>query len=105
MPEQSENALVIKLLQKTQQNQVSWQPTSIYDQLATSFAGKYTITLTGTAIGTVEILVKNLDGDQLVHLTSAQIAALKLLHNLAKQRARKKIDDQLDEIVKELDKP
>jgi len=49
--------------------------------------------------------VKNADGDQLALLTSSQIPELAMLYQIAKTQVRKVVDDQLDEIVNELDKP
>ena len=105
MPEPSEVALVAKLLLKTQQNQVEWQPTLLFQDVSANFLGKYIINLRRTAGGTTEMTVKNSAGDQLAFLTSNQMGQIRDLYELAKGYARKVVDDQLDEIVKELDKP
>jgi hypothetical protein len=49
--------------------------------------------------------VRNSDGDQLVQLTSHEMPQLKALYDRARSYIRRELDEQLDEIVKELDKP
>jgi hypothetical protein len=106
MPHASEEQLVAKLLEKTNQEQVEWQPTARPGQLTASFAGKYTILLTGggllAPLGTT-LKVKNADGDELVSLDTLHEPRIATLYNLAEQFVRKHVDDQLADLMKELD--
>jgi hypothetical protein len=109
MPHTSEEQLVAKLLERTKQEQVDWQPTAIPGQLTASFAGKYTILLTGGGLlGAVigaTLKVKNADGDELVSLDSLHEPRLPPLYALAEQFVRKHIDNQLADLMKEIDNP
>jgi hypothetical protein len=108
MPHTSEEQLVAKLLERTKQEQVEWQPTAVPSQLTASFAGKYTILLTGGGLlgGLATTLrVKNADGDELVSLDTLHEPRLSPLYELAEQFVRKHIDDQLADLMKEIDNP
>jgi hypothetical protein len=105
MPEKSELQLVFRLLEKTQQNEIDWQPTALAGQLTASFAGKYTVLLTRMFGGLVYLKVKNADGDELADLMSSEEPRIETLYKLAASHIRKEIDDQLDDLTRELDNP
>lgn len=109
MPEESEVQVIIKLIEKTEQNQVDWQLTGLAGQLTASFAGKYSILLThppAAVLGAAYSLkVKNADGDDLVSLTNLDDARVLTLYQRAALYARKQIDDQLDDLLHEIDNP
>jgi hypothetical protein len=106
MPHTSEEQLVAKLLDRTRQEQVEWQPTAVPGQLTASFAGKFTILLTSSGLlgGLATTLkVKNADGDELVSLDTLHEPRLPSLYELAEQFVRRHIDDQLADLLKEID--
>lgn len=108
MPEASETQLVSTLIHKTEQNQVDWQATAVPSQLTASFAGKYTIVLSGGGLlGNLgaTLKVKNADGDELVSLNNLEEPRLQPLYELARHYVRAQVDDQLADLINELDKP
>lgn len=104
MPEQSELRLVDKLLERTMENQVDWQPTGFPSEVTAAFAGKYTILLHGGPLG-ASLKVKNADGDEIISLDPIEEPRIFTLYGLAKQYVRAQIDAQLADLMKELDKP
>lgn len=105
MPEQAELQLVDKLLEKTMENQVDWQPTGSPHQLTAAFAGKYTILLRGGMPLGGSLTVKNADGDEIVSLGVLEEPRINTLYGLANQFVRAQVDAQLADLINELDKP
>lgn len=103
MPEQFELQLVDKLLEKTMENQIDWQPTAAPNILTAAFAGKYTILLRGgMPLGAV-LRVKNADDDEIVSLDPSQEPRIHTLYDLAKLYVRAQVDAQLADLIKEID--
>lgn len=108
MAESVEFQLVSKLLEKTQQSQVTWQRTAVPGEVTASFAGKFTIILRSIAhlispgSRTISMIVKNADGDELADVKIGQDKRLEALYELAVRRVRK-VDEQIAELIQELD--
>jgi hypothetical protein len=104
MATEKDQALVQFLLRGTQGGRVKWEPTAVQEQYATSFKGKYTVTVDRGEQRSGEpyffLTLKDSDDRQLLELNDSQCRDVATLFFRA-ARASLNVDAAIDEIIGE----
>ena len=109
MPKITNYQLVDSILLATDQDRIDWQATAKPQEFAASFGGKWTLLIREGFTGSPprfarELYVKDSEGTTMVRITDSDDHRIPDLYEMSRRYALK-INDELAELLKEIDKP